>query len=95
MNCLSRTLLAADDSSSEFPKDGFAAFPEFLVSDMADFLPCARSVISSSIAIKSVLEFVVRGMESANRISNKHLRGQLALVMSQLPITVSVIDGAN
>jgi hypothetical protein len=90
MNCLCLTLLAADDASAAEPTDLFSSFPEFLVSDLVEFLPHARSVLVSSASVSAVLELLVRGMESNNRVSNKHLRGQMARAMSRLPITVLI-----
>ncbi len=89
-NCVCRTLLAADDVSLATPSAAFASFPEFSVYELSQFIPLARSVIVSAVSVGPILEFLVRGMESSNRITNKHLRGQLAEALASLPAQVLV-----
>ncbi len=86
-NSLCATLLRAAGKDASATPDVFAAFPEFLVEDMADFLPyTARSgVLTSCAAMGPVLEFLVIGMGHPTLISNKHLRGKLAQALSQVP----------
>lgn len=88
-NQLFSLLLAAAgrDEEEETPAV-FGAFPEFLLSDLVDYLPLVvRSGFKfTNITIRPVVEFLIRMMGHKTRISNGHLRGQLAQALSSLPV---------
>lgn len=91
MNCLCRMLSAAagDDSVEPVSLD-FAAVPEFLVYNMVEYIPyaVASGCVKSSSTVRPVVEFFVRMMGHETRISNRHLRGQVAEALCAFPLVV-------
>ena len=64
------------------------AYPEFLLSNLIDFLPMAvkAGFKVSQMTVRPMVDCFVRLMATETWLTNRHLRGELAKVLSSLPI---------